>query len=172
MAQIDFLLNNYSLPSLIIIIFSLTFAFKAVSETLDYVRDKLRKYFNLENDKEKNKKELDSLHESIADLKESLNIKFNEINDKLDKQEQNITLLQATDNITLERLQNETRSRIIDKHHYFCYKMQAIDDLSLQSLERMYMYYKNAGGNTFIEGLMDELRQLPRAILTKPSVVN
>jgi len=109
---------------------------------------------------------------SIDELKNSIDTRFDEINFKLDRQEQNIKQLQATDSITLARLQDEARSQIIDKHHYFCYKIKAIDDLSLQSLERAYMYYTNAGGNTFIEGLMKELRQLPRAILTKPEEVN
>lgn len=172
MAQIDFLLNNFSLPTLLLIIFSLTFAVKAVSEVVDYFRDKLRKYFNVEDEKEKNQKELDLLRESIVELKTSIDTRFDEINLKLDRQEQNIKQLQATDTITLERLQDEARSQIIDKHHYFCYKIKAIDDLSLQSLERAYMYYTNAGGNTFIAGLMKELRQLPRAILTKPEEVN
>ena len=64
--------------------------------------------------------------------------------------------------ITTERLQESTRNYIIDKHHYFCYQIKAIDDLSLQSLERRFLYYKAAGGNSFIDGLMEEIRELPR----------
>lgn len=172
MAQIDFLLNNYSLPTLLLILFTFVFAAKAISEVIDYFKDKLKKYFRVEDEKEKNQRELDLLQKSIDELKNSIDTRFDEINFKLDRQEQNIKQLQATDSITLARLQDEARSQIIDKHHYFCYKIKAIDDLSLQSLERAYMYYTNAGGNTFIEGLMKELRQLPRAILTKSEEVN
>lgn len=172
MAQIDFLLNNFSLPTLLLILFTFVFAAKAISEVIDYFKDKLKKYFRVEDEKEKNQRELDLLQKSIDELKNSIDTRFDEINFKLDRQEQNIKQLQATDSITLARLQDEARSKIIDKHHYFCYKIKAIDDLSLQSLERAYMYYTNAGGNTFIEGLMKELRQLPRAILTKPEEVN
>ena len=61
-----------------------------------------------------------------------------------------------------ERLQENTRSYLIDAHHKFCYEKRAIDDLSLQAMERRYLYYKTAGGNSFIDGLMDEVRNLPR----------
>lgn len=66
---------------------------------------------------------------------------------------------------TTDRLQENTRSYIIDKHHYFCYQIRAIDDMNLQSLERRYMYYKADGGNSFIDQLMEEIRQLPRVNL-------
>ena len=61
-----------------------------------------------------------------------------------------------------ERLQENTRSYLIDAHHKFCYEIKAIDDLNLQAMERRYLYYKTAGGNSFIDGLMDQVRQLPR----------
>ena len=61
-----------------------------------------------------------------------------------------------------ERLQENTRSFLIDAHHKHCYQIKSIDDLTLQSVERRYLYYKTAGGNSFIDGLMDEIRKLPR----------
>ena len=61
-----------------------------------------------------------------------------------------------------ERLQENTRSYLIDTHHRFCYEVHAIDDLNLQSMERRYLYYKTAGGNSFIDTLMDEVRALPK----------
>ena len=73
--------------------------------------------------------------------------------------------------ITTERLQENSRSYIIDKHHYFCYEVKAIDDLNLQSLERRYLYYKAAGGNSYIDGLMEEIRDLPKVNLQDKNVV-
>jgi hypothetical protein len=65
-----------------------------------------------------------------------------------------------------ERLQENARSDLIDAHHQFCYQYKQIDDLSLQSLERRYLYYKTAGGDTFIDHLMEEVRALPRVNYT------
>jgi hypothetical protein len=61
-----------------------------------------------------------------------------------------------------ERLQENTRSFLIDAHHKFCYEVKGIDDLNLQSLERRYLYYKSAGGNSFVDELMKEIRELPK----------
>lgn len=54
----------------------------------------------------------------------------------------------------------------------FCYEVKAIDDLNLQSLERRYLYYKAAGGNSFIDGLMEEIRSLPRINAQDPRIIN
>lgn len=59
-------------------------------------------------------------------------------------------------------MQENARSELLDAHHKFCYQFHKIDDLSLQSLERRYLYYKTAGGDTFIDHLMEEIRALPR----------
>ena len=80
-------------------------------------------------------------------------------------------MLEEQGAITTERLQENSRSYIIDKHHYFCYEVKAIDDLNLQSLERRYLYYKAAGGNSYIDGLMEEIRDLPKVNLQDKNVV-
>ena len=80
MAQIDFLLNNYSLPTLLLILFTFVFAAKAISEVIDYFKDKLKKYFRVEDEKEKNQRELDLLQKSIDELKNSIDTRFDEIN--------------------------------------------------------------------------------------------
>ena len=54
-----------------------------------------------------------------------------------------------------------TRSYIIDKFHYYVYQIGSIDEAALQDLERRYLYYKEAGGDTFIETRMKVLRELP-----------
>lgn len=80
-------------------------------------------------------------------------------------------MLEEQGAITTERLQENSRSYIIDKHHYFCYDVKAIDDLNLQSLERRYLYYKAAGGNSYIEGLMEEIRDLPKVNLQDRHII-
>ena len=89
--------------------------------------------------------------------------------DSLNKQNQRIYEKQEQVDTTLalvqERMQENSRSFLIDAHHKFCYKYNKIDDLNLQSIERRYLYYKTAGGDTFIDHLMEEIRSLPRVTL-------
>ena len=62
-------------------------------------------------------------------------------------------------------MDNYTRPdlHIIEKHHFFCYEVGSIDDLSLQHLETRYHFYEASGGNTYISKLMNEIRALPRS---------
>lgn len=53
------------------------------------------------------------------------------------------------------------KSYITKEHHYFCYQVGWIDDFSLDCLEKRYQHYEDQGGNSFIGGLMHDLRTLP-----------
>lgn len=53
------------------------------------------------------------------------------------------------------------KSYITKEHHYYCYQLGWIDDFSLDCLERRYQHYTDYKGNSFISGLMEELRNLP-----------
>ena len=50
-----------------------------------------------------------------------------------EKTEQALGILQ-------ERMQENTRSFLIDAHNKFCYQLKKIDDLNLQSIERQRIY--------------------------------
>ena len=57
---------------------------------------------------------------------------------------------------------DDIKSYITRQHHYFCYQIGWIDDFSLDCVERRYQHYTDEGGNSFIEGFMNELRALPK----------
>lgn len=142
------LFSQYSIEAIIILIISLSLAIKFMSELWEWFYNKFKNHFTFRTQKDQNHTELVN---EIRLLQETVKTLTNKISD-FDKKQK----------ITTERLQESTRSHIIDKHHYFCYEVRAIDDLSLQSLERHFLYYKAAGGNSFIDGLMEEVRELPR----------
>ena len=158
------LLSQYSIETLILLIVSLGLAIKFVSELWEYFYNKIKKYFNYQTQKDRQHEEIiegiGAIKEEIIALKKEnieLTSKVNSFDDKM--------------NIVNERLQESTRSFIIDKHHYFCYTVGAIDDLNLQSLERHFLYYKASGGNSFIDGLMEDIRALPRLNISNQQLV-
>ena len=57
---------------------------------------------------------------------------------------------------------DDIKAYITEKHHFFCYEKKWIDDHSLDCLERKNKHYKDEGGNSFIDGLMAEIRALPK----------
>lgn len=164
MDAISGLFSQYSIESIILIIIILGVAIKFVGELIEWFYTKIRKYFNHQNAQDKAHSEIT---DGIDDIKEKLK-KINETTESLDNRVKN---LENQSQITVDRLQENTRSYIIDKHHYFFYEVGAIDDLNLQSLERRYLYYKNAGGNSYIDGLMDDIRELPKVNLQNEKIV-
>lgn len=165
MDMLSTLLSQYSIENIILVVTMLGVAIKFVGDLIEYFYNKLRKYFNYQNEKDKTHSEitdgLSDLKNEISDLRRD----FCDVKKELEG-------LKAKSELTTDRLQENTKCYIMDRHHYFCYEVKAIDDLNLQSLERRYLYYKSSGGDTYIDGLMEELRSLPRLNLQNEKVVN
>lgn len=183
MSELSFLFTNYSVGELFLVTFVALIAFRVIFELFRYFYDRAKSYFGLQNKKqnweEKTTESLANINIKIDNMQDSAEtraqrlIKLEESLEKLENQletlenysektheqqkdlEKNLRLVQ-------ERLQENTRSFLIDAHHRFCYDVKGIDDQNLQSMERRYLYYKNAGGNSFIDELMREVRELPR----------
>lgn len=155
MGMIEQLLSQYSIETLVILVALLGFSIKAMSELWEWFYNKFKEHFSFRTQRDQDHQQL---IEQIKELSNGIKATQEEI------QILKNNMIQFSDQmkITTERLQESTRNYIIDKHHYFCYQVKAIDDLSLQSLERRFLYYKAAGGNSFIDGLMEEIRELPR----------
>ena len=155
MGMIEQLLSQYSIETLVILVALLGFSIKAMSELWEWFYNKFKEHFSFRTQRDQDHQQL---IEQIKELSNGIKTTQEEI------QILKNNMVQFSDQmkITTERLQENSRNYIIDKHHYFCYQVKAIDDLSLQSLERRFLYYKAAGGNSFIDGLMEEIRELPR----------
>jgi hypothetical protein len=163
MDSINQLFSQYSIETLIVLVIFLAFSFKFVNELYEYFYNKIKTYFNHQSQK-------DIKYNEIIDSLNHLKSMIITLQDKIENQSKEIKQLQDHEKLTVERLQENSRSFIIDKHHYFCYEIKAIDDLNLQSMERRYLYYKAAGGNSFIDGLMEEIRELPRVDLSNVQI--
>ena len=78
---------------------------------------------------------------------------------KIDQTFQNIN---KRIDILVESDKENIKSFITRQHHYFVYELKWIDDYSLDCIERRFNVYKSEQGNSFIEGLMNEIRALPK----------
>ena len=155
MGEITTTFTQYSFQELVLLIIIVLFALKAFNEVIAFFYEKIKNYFGIQNTKEQWEQNISNALNEIKNEIQTLrdqNIKTHQHQEEID---QSIALVQ-------ERLQENTRSYLIDAHHKFCYDIRAIDDLSLQAMERRYLYYKTAGGNSFVDNLMDEVRNLPK----------
>lgn len=155
MGMIEQLLSQYSIETLVILVALLGFSIKAMSELWEWFYNKFKEHFSFRTQRDQD-------HQQLIEQIKELSNDIKTIQEEIQILKNNMVQFSDQMKITTERLQESTRNYIIDKHHYFCYQIKAIDDLSLQSLERRFLYYKAAGGNSFIDGLMEEIRELPR----------
>ena len=155
MDTIEALFSQYSIEVLILLIVMLGLSIKVISELWEWFYNKFKDHFSFRTQRDQDHQQL------ISEIKE-LSSEIKSTKEEIQFLKQDMNQFSKEMKITTERLQENTRNYIIDKHHYFCFKIKAIDDLSLQSLERRFLYYKAAGGNSFIDGLMEEIRKLPR----------
>lgn len=190
MDAVTTLLSNLSVEGIIFVIILFAVSVKFLGELFEYLYTKLKKYFDIKDAKEQRHEEvmqsLDELKRDNIERRERdkyRDERVEKISQQLDAQDKNnaelkqvvqnlaaeLAELKGKVSILTERTQDSTRAYIIDKHHHFCYQIKAIDDMSLQDLERRFMFYKAAGGDTFIDALMEEIRSLPRLTIEQMS---
>ena len=142
------LFSSFSFPQIILFIILLAIVIKELVEFIDWVKSRNDKEYEerkTENELARsNEERLDKLEDNMTKMSENIN----HINDKVD-------LLISSD-------RDDIKAFITREHHYFCYKIKWIDDYSLDCLEHRFQHYQEEHGNSFIEGLMNEIRALPK----------
>lgn len=138
------LLNNYSLYEILIFLITLALGIKGFFTFWDWAVERLRKIFHKENEQDAEKNKIQKLSENQIQLIEDVK-----------KLAQKIDMLIESDKADI-------KAYITEKHHFFVYDKKWIDDHSLDSLEKRFKRYEEEGGNSFVGGLMSEIRQLPK----------
>lgn len=167
MGDINNLFSHYSLQEIMFFIIALLFAIEATWKLLEFFYNKYQVQIGKKIDARK-------FEENVIQSLDKINLKVDELNDQ--NKQTHLQQEQVEKKLALvqERMQENTRSFLIDAHHKFCYEYHKIDDLNLQSIERRYLYYKTAGGDTFIDHLVEEIRSLPRVnyFSDQPAVIS
>ena len=143
------LFSHYTVSEIILFIIFLALAIKGLVQFIDWVRKRARQAV----------KEA----EVPAELQQRVNkqdVELTEIKTQLNSIKEQINLLLLSD-------RDDIKQALTKDHHYFCYKLKSIDDYSLDCMEKRYSHYKEEGGNSFVETLMQEVRALPRKIETE-----
>lgn len=126
-------------------------------EQREMVQNTNEKIQNLEDSVRKIQKESN-------DNDEELSKKINEFSNQLSEIKSNVCILNEKTNILVESDKESIKSVITEKY-YESINQKYIELHTIQSLETLYEKYLKENGNTFIRGLMEELRTLPH---TKP----
>lgn len=149
------LLQHYSLTNIFIFLVLFALATKSFISFFDWGYEYIKKIFNKEHSKlnqqeqlQQHLKQNDEMMIKLRDNQESTDRILQDLSAKID--------------MLIDSDKDDIKSYITRQHHYFCYQVGWIDDFSLDCLERRYQHYSDEGGNSFIQGFMEELRALPK----------
>ena len=149
------LLNKYSLGEMISFLVTFALGIKGFILFWDWVLDRVKKAFNQQTQKEKDKAFIEEKIKFNKQEVERLEKKQKDMIDKLKELAEKVDILVQSD-------KDSIKSYITKEHHFYCYEKKWIDDYSLDCIERRFAHYVKEGGNSFIEELMEELRDLPK----------
>lgn len=146
------LLQNYSIPQILIFIVFLAAAIKGIVTFFEWLQERIKKSYEKQNKPYKNA------------------IKNKQQDRQLQQIQEEILNIQKDMKILMQSDKDAIKFAITKEHHYFCYELGFIDDYSLDCLERRYAHYKDQGGNSFIAELMADLRTLPKRKITSQTI--
>lgn len=149
------LLKAYSLQDILIFMVLLAIAIKGAISFFDWTKERLGRVYKKEYAETKTQEDLDAKlqQESVAIQKLEKNqaemmTAMEELSNKIDA--------------LIDSDKDDIKSFLVKEHHYFCYQRGWIDDYSLDCCEKRYKHYVQEGGNSFIEDMMNEIRNLPK----------
>ena len=87
---------------------------------------------------------------------------YESLSEKIDGVIDSVEKIGARVNELIESDKHDIKQDIVRNYHFFVDKQGWIDDFSLDTLELRFEDYKSEGGNSYIAGLMAEIRQLPK----------
>ena len=135
------LLQSYSITEILMFLVMFALAIKEIINFYDWAKKRIKEPLKAESQKEKTQEEiLGTLDKHTEQIEGILKI---------------LDILTASD-------KDDIKAWITEKHHLFCYELGYIDDWNYQCIESRYQHYKEEEGNTFIDGFMDDIRQLPK----------
>ena len=147
------LLEQFDIKTIFTILLLVFFAIIEIMRGVDYLRNKGKNKIKQLEQEEQRISSLEKLEQNNEDSIQQAKTDVEEI-------KQNVSLLIDSD-------KDDIRAWITDKYHYFM-KLKYIDDFTLDCLERRFKSYKQEGGNTYVDSMMEELRRLPRRNLSDP----
>jgi len=146
--------HTYSVPDIIIILVFLASAIMGAGKFVEGTVKRLRIIFGKEYQDKNKETALEERLVAIENKSTRTQAEVEGLKNSMDFFSDKLEILVDSD-------KDSIKAYLTDKHHYYCYEKKWIDDYNLDCIERRYVHYKKAGGNSFVDHLMDELRMLP-----------
>ena len=146
------LIETFNFGQIVFFICLLAAAVKGAGSFLDWLLEKVK----ISRDKDFKKRQQEQENKEIKSDYEELK-----------QQLSDITRIVA---ILIDSDKDDIKSWITEKHHYFCYEKGYIDDYSLDCMEKRFKHYQDENGNSFVEDLMRDVRNLPKVSMNNTNI--
>lgn len=156
------LLAGYSLSQIVAFLIMFTLATKGGWELIDFFKEKYNKKFNKDYNSKRDKEKLEEQLGKLLENQEKLMKRCDHFDEKLEETQNLIeSVTERVDDLTTSDMY-DIKYSIVQAYHHFVEDQQWIDDFSMSVLESRFKIYVEDGGNSFVEDLMNKLRQLPK----------
>lgn len=145
------LLARFELTDIIIMLTLLIVGAEKLIKAIDWLRARFRKSYDEENSLKEEVEDLNKFYEEKKVVDEG----FAKVNERIDKVCDLVDMLVESDKESI-------KAYITERHHFFVQELKWIDYHSMDCLERRFSIYEREHGNSFVEDLMNDLRQLPK----------
>ena len=145
------LLARFELTDIIIMLTLLIVGAEKLIKAIDWLRARFRKSYDEENTLKEEVEDLNKFYEEKKVVDEG----FAKVNARIDKICDLVDMLVESDKESI-------KAYITERHHFFVQERKWIDYHSMDCLERRFAIYEREHGNSFVEDLMNDLRQLPK----------
>ena len=145
------LLARFELTDIIIMLTLLIVGAEKLIKAIDWLRARFRKSYDEENTLKEEVEDLNKFYEEKKVVDEG----FAKTNERIDKICDLVDMLVESDKESI-------KAYITERHHFFVQERKWIDYHSMDCLERRFSIYEREHGNSFVEDLMNDLRQLPK----------
>ena len=145
------LLARFELTDIIIMLTMLIVGAEKLIKAIDWLRARFRKSYDEENTLKEEVEDLNKFYEEKKVVDEG----FAKVNERIDKICDLVDMLVESDKESI-------KAYITERHHFFVQERKWIDYHSMDCLERIFAIYEREHGNSFVEDLMNDLRQLPK----------
>lgn len=148
------LLTTFSPVMIIVCCIMILLAVKSVIEYKKWVTEVADKAY------EKRHK-VETLREEACGITKQHNAELMKISEAVASLQDTVQKMADRVDTLMESDRDDIKAWIVQQHHYFCYHQKSIDDFSMDSIEKRFKHYQKEGGNSYVERLMEDLRDLP-----------
>lgn len=149
------LLEHYSISDIILFVVLIAVSIKGIVDFIDWAHKRLKEKYDRENSSK-------TIHNEITERLEDHEKRIERIEQNQLDIIKSLESLNNKINVLIESDKDDIKADLTRIHHFYCYNQKWIDDYTLECCEKRYKHYRDEGGNSFIEGFMNELRNLPK----------